>query len=877
MANIFIRITVLLFINSYYVLDASVLSQLHKTNKEDALSVNEKQDALSVIEGDTKSKQGKRDTQRKKDIKRKQRERFVDLAKSEDINFNFYGYTTSSFIDSKRMINELCKRSTPEDHEFYIVDMGAGTGDLGKSILEYTNSDKFKKFKDDNLINHNVKFHIVSLVAEGRQSTIEIGDVGIHYYVTRFMLEDIDNAFRNLNHSAFKLINDPNESIFQTAELATLFMSDYFKYPPRESLLYLDKIRTQSDFLESILESPENLREEKKYVIENGIQREKTPYEIFITLNRTIKEFNNKITKYEELSEIREKEISKIFKPSNEEDMFRIIFEDEIDVELPEQDKIEAIRKKFNDLKIKLTDYTVEEKEYVEKTIKRTLVTNYSIVKLHELNYDMTLSKYKNKEEIISLIKSIISEIHRNQEGYRDGKYRILEGIFSKIKNFHDQNRKDAITNAKKLFDYDAIQDITSFLKENFDPGLINYFIDDIIDVLRKNKFTLQSERKRGVSSDDTFYIESTALHKVNEVIRNYVESQDVSNEAFEDMLGKIKTLIEDVYEDSKVERILRSIKSANFMKNQRQIIPYINKLKNIHNKIDWAVSSWCFMHLVDPVGTYKKVFDMLRPKYGIMDIDGFPFPSKLKDEEEPEHICNPSHLINALHRSAQPFIVRYDSDKRMLNILIKRENDKKLELPLEYGDEVYLRYAHTSHKYFRSYILKINPIATVGIRGGINYTNDLTVIPDFLSFFGDSSFVCQEVFEGKNNSKKPITFIRHPYVASAEERSPDFQERHRAALNKVFNNGQNLITEEMYQKRYGPNATLDRNEYLAIDTDVLNESVARNKRKFEDDFSKFSYPIQDIYRGIFSLALDADDKTRQGGILQDVRRRSGH
>ena len=48
----------------------------------------------------------------------------------------------------------------------------------------------------------------MSLVGEDMQSTIEIGDVGVNYYITRFMIEDIDNAFKKINISDFVLKND---------------------------------------------------------------------------------------------------------------------------------------------------------------------------------------------------------------------------------------------------------------------------------------------------------------------------------------------------------------------------------------------------------------------------------------------------------------------------------------------------------------------------------------------------------------------------------------------------------------------------------------------------------------------------------------------
>ena len=44
----------------------------------------------------------------------------------------------------------------------------------------------------------------------------------------------------------------------------------------------------------------------------------------------------------------------------------------------------------------------------------------------------------------------------------------------------------------------------------------------------------------------------------------------------------------------------------------------------NLQNNVDLAISSWCFRHLNDPVGTFAQTYDLLRPKSGIFLFDGF-------------------------------------------------------------------------------------------------------------------------------------------------------------------------------------------------------------------------------------------------------------
>jgi len=46
-----------------------------------------------------------------------------------------------------------------------------------------------------------------------------------------------------------------------------------------------------------------------------------------------------------------------------------------------------------------------------------------------------------------------------------------------------------------------------------------------------------------------------------------------------------------------------------------------------LENKVDLVVTRWCFRHLVDPVGTFAQVYDLLRPETGHFLFDGFFIP----------------------------------------------------------------------------------------------------------------------------------------------------------------------------------------------------------------------------------------------------------
>jgi SAM-dependent methyltransferase len=46
----------------------------------------------------------------------------------------------------------------------------------------------------------------------------------------------------------------------------------------------------------------------------------------------------------------------------------------------------------------------------------------------------------------------------------------------------------------------------------------------------------------------------------------------------------------------------------------------------DLTDRIDLAVSRWCFCHLADPCGTFVQTYDLLRPQTGFLILDGFTF-----------------------------------------------------------------------------------------------------------------------------------------------------------------------------------------------------------------------------------------------------------
>lgn len=52
----------------------------------------------------------------------------------------------------------------------------------------------------------------------------------------------------------------------------------------------------------------------------------------------------------------------------------------------------------------------------------------------------------------------------------------------------------------------------------------------------------------------------------------------------------------------------------------------FIDKKMDLTNKVDLIISSWCFRHLVDPVGTLMQSYELLKATTGLLIIDSFNF-----------------------------------------------------------------------------------------------------------------------------------------------------------------------------------------------------------------------------------------------------------
>lgn len=92
-------------------------------------------------------------------------------------------------------------------------------------------------------------------------------------------------------------------------------------------------------------------------------------------------------------------------------------------------------------------------------------------------------------------------------------------------------------------------------------------------------------------------------------------------------------------------------------------------------NKVDLVVSSWCFRHLVDPVGTFAQTYDLLRPKTGHLMLDGFFFlheNEKMRDES----LDFNGRMTRLCLETRAPFLTRYYDSTRSLNHFVVNKPD---------------------------------------------------------------------------------------------------------------------------------------------------------------------------------------------------------
>jgi hypothetical protein len=114
--------------------------------------------------------------------------------------------------------------------------------------------------------------------------------------------------------------------------------------------------------------------------------------------------------------------------------------------------------------------------------------------------------------------------------------------------------------------------------------------------------------------------------------------------------------------------------------------------------KIDIIVSRWTFVHFVDSLGTFIQAYNYLRPKTGVILMDGFrllfedtkPGEYRFQDVHDYDPMTSTynfdSQILYFLSHIKAPVLVRdFGETTAHIQFMIRRPDDKKLEIPVTY------------------------------------------------------------------------------------------------------------------------------------------------------------------------------------------------
>ncbi len=117
----------------------------------------------------------------------------------------------------------------------------------------------------------------------------------------------------------------------------------------------------------------------------------------------------------------------------------------------------------------------------------------------------------------------------------------------------------------------------------------------------------------------------------------------------------------------------------------------------DLNNKIDLAISRWCFRHLVDPVGTFAQTYNLLRPKAGFLLMDGFTFfheNQKLHEDRRDDEDAFNYNMAQLFLDTQAPFLTKYFYENYSLNHFILRKPDNApCRLPMSYIGSKYMEW----------------------------------------------------------------------------------------------------------------------------------------------------------------------------------------
>lgn len=101
----------------------------------------------------------------------------------------------------------------------------------------------------------------------------------------------------------------------------------------------------------------------------------------------------------------------------------------------------------------------------------------------------------------------------------------------------------------------------------------------------------------------------------------------------------------------------------------------------NLIDNVDLIVSAWCFTHLVDPTGTLLQAYELLRPKTGMIFIDGF----SLETHGNSDKTHTRKNIIDLVSSFQAPFFRKYDDCNHRLDCFVMQKSDTEPHIPLTY------------------------------------------------------------------------------------------------------------------------------------------------------------------------------------------------
>lgn len=174
----------------------------------------------------------------------------------------------------------------------------------------------------------------------------------------------------------------------------------------------------------------------------------------------------------------------------------------------------------------------------------------------------------------------------------------------------------------------------------------------------------------------------------------------------------------------------------------------------NLDKQIDVIVSNWCFRHLVDPLGTFLQAYSLLRPKSGLLLMDGFFYDRGIDSPEQWENDPTINMLLLLLESNA-PFLIRpYNSGRCIDQFILRRPDHQECHIPLTYNSIKPLHNCQVNSLTITLFnwhptnneesLLNLNIGMTNYIEGSVSgdkalydYLNENSIISDSISYHG--------------------------------------------------------------------------------------------------------------------------------------------